>query len=152
MWRYLVGMVAGVLLVAGGVLWWRNTADAGQALPEAPPAARTGDADEAPPPPPEASEKTREERRFARYDRDKDGLVSRDEFLAARRRAFAKLDTNGDGRLSFEEYAVRGIERFAKADADHSGALAPAEFLSTRIVRKTGTTPRCPPPIPQEEG
>jgi hypothetical protein len=146
MWRYLVGMAAGILLVAGGVLLWRNTADAGQVtLPEAPQTAVAADAVEDVPPPPQASEKTREERRFSRYDRDKDGAVSRDEYLAQRRKNFAKLDVNGDGRLSFDEYAVSGIQRFAKADTDKSGSLAPAEFLSTRIARSTRTSVRCPP-------
>jgi hypothetical protein len=151
--RYLIGLGAGILLIAGGIVWWRAPADAGRGLPPAPPAVSAADTDgEAPPAPPEASERTREERRFARYDRDKDGLVGRDEYLAARRRAFAKLDLNGDGRLSFDEYAVKGIERFAKADADRSGGLVPAEFLATRIARQPRGATRCPPPGAAADG
>jgi hypothetical protein len=147
MWRYLVGLMAGMLLFAGGVLWWRNTADAGQSLPAAPaPTAGTA-TDEPMPAAPQASAKTREERRFGRYDHDKDGAVTRDEYLASRRKAFAKLDKDGDGRLSFEEYAVKGIDRFAKADADGSGTLIPSEFLTTRIERKTTSVRHCPPPV-----
>ena len=148
MWRYLVGMLAGVLLMAGGVLWWRNTALARHVLPDAPipssSAAAAGADDDRTPEPPQASEKTREEKRFARYDHDKDGKITREEFLAARRKAFAKLDTNGDGKLSFDEYAVKTGKRFADADADRTGALTPAEFATTRIQRKS-VSPRCPP-------
>jgi hypothetical protein len=156
MWRYLVGLVAGVLLVAGGVLWWRSSAIARHILPDAPQIAASagGATEEAMPDPPAASEKTREERRLSRIDHDKNGEVSRDEFLAARRRNFARLDIDGDGKLSFEEYAVKGVERFAAADKDKTGALNASEFATTRVVRKTQTT-RCPPPArsaAREEG
>ena len=50
---------------------------------------------------PRALPKTREQKRFGRYDKDRDGAITRDEYLASRRKAYAKLDTNGDGRLSF---------------------------------------------------
>ncbi len=137
MWRYLVGLAAGVLLVAGGVLWWRNTAVAERALPPAPAASvATTDSSETPPEPPVATEKTREERRFGRYDRDKDGQVDRDEYLAARRKAFAKLDLNGDGTLSFDEYAAKTLGKFKVADADKSGVLVPAEFATTRVCAR----------------
>lgn len=154
MWRYLVGMMAGVLLVAGGVLWWRNPAAARRLPPDAP-AALAGSIGapgaETVPEPPAASEKTREEKRFSRYDHDKDGKVGREEFLASRRKAFAKLDTNHDGKLDFDEYAAKTITRFADADADKSGALTPAEFATTKIQRKTKAAPRCPP-APAEKG
>ena len=147
MWRYLVGMAAGVLLVAGGLLVWQNTAVATHGVPLLPArlAAAIAPGDDVVPEPPQASEKTREQKRFSRYDHDKDGKVSRDEFLAARRRAFAKLDVNNDGRLSFDEYAVKGEKRFADADGDHDGALAAGEFATTRPVRKAKPNPRCPP-------
>ena len=155
MWRYLVGMVAGVLLVAGGVLWWRNSAVASHILPAAPRLAaantQTGAAGDEVPEPPAASVKTREEKRFGRYDHDKNGAVSRDEFLMARRKAFAKLDANGDGVLSFDEYAVKTEKRFADADADRSGALTAPEFATTRIARKTRTAPRCAPVAARDE-
>src|SRR3546814_1864328 len=73
-----------------------------------------------PPAAPEASEQKREERRFNRYDKDRDEAITREEYLASRRKAFAKLDVNGDGRLSFEEWAIRTTDKFAKADADGS--------------------------------
>lgn len=151
-WRYLVGMAAGVLLMAGGVLWWRTTAIAGHALPDTPQAIAGGAAagDDSMPEPPTVSEKTREQRRLSRIDHDKDGKVSRDEFLAARRRNFAKLDKDGDGKLSFDEYAAKAIERFNDADKDKTGLLTPAEFATTKAVRQTRTT-RCPPPAKAKE-
>lgn len=152
MWRYLVGLVAGVLLVAGGVLWWRNTAGAEKAV-VSPPVVAQSDAsvDEDLPEPPRASEKTREERRFSRYDRDKNGAVSREEYVASRRKAFAKLDKDGDGKLSFEEYAVKTIDKFGKADGDRSGILTPTEFATTRVVRKSRPSTRCAPPATAED-
>ena len=92
---------------------------------------------------PQATEKTREEKRFDRYDHDKNGKIDRDEYLLARHKNFAKLDTNGDGKLSFEEYAAKAIVKFSTADSDHSRTLDHAEFATTRVVRKT--RPRCPP-------
>ncbi|WP_448578907.1 EF-hand domain-containing protein [Thermaurantiacus sp.] len=80
---------------------------------------------------PAPTPKSREEKRFARADRDDDGVVSAGEFVAARRRNFDKLDANGDGRLSFEEYAAEGLRKFAGADADGDGRLNPAEFATT---------------------
>ncbi len=152
MWRYLVGVLAGVLLVAGGVLWWRSSAVAHRTLPDAPPAA-TGASGEAMPEPPATSEKTRAEKRLSRIDHDKNGEVSRDEFLAARKRNFAKLDVNGDGKLSFDEYAVKGVEKFVAADKDKSGALNAAEFATTRAVRTARPACRCADPrAPKGDG
>lgn len=53
---------------------------------------------------------------FARMDKDKDGKVTKDEFLAGRQgdaaakaeKAFSRLDKNGDGSLSLEEFKARG--------------------------------------------
>ena len=141
MWRYWVGALAALVLVVGGVSYWRSTAAAKHSLPGAP-AAKAGaavDADDsdAPPQPPAADDKTREQKRFSRADHDKNGIVSRDEFLAARHRNFAKLDVNNDGVLSFDEYAAKAEDKFAKADADHSGGLNPVEFAVTRVERKS---------------
>jgi hypothetical protein len=104
----------------------------------------------------EASEKTREQKRFDRYDRNRDGKVDLDEYLLSRHKAFAKLDTNGDGRLSFEEYSVKAIGKFAKADMARSNTLDAAEFATTRVQRKS--KPKCPPaqqtarPVAEGEG
>ncbi|WP_157217638.1 EF-hand domain-containing protein [Flavisphingomonas formosensis] len=147
--RWIVSGIGGVLLlVALGIVVWRTSAVAEGPVPP-PPAGVAVASPVAPVPvadPPQAEEKTREEKRFARYDKDKNGQVGREEYLAARRKAFAKLDTNGDGKLDFEEYAVKTTKKFADADADRSGALTPAEFAKTRVVRKASARCACPPP------
>jgi hypothetical protein len=144
MWRFLAGVGSALLLVAAGVLIWRSQADAVQTVAAAPAdEAALGFADVNAPP--QASEKTREQKRFGRYDKDKNGAVSRGEYLLSRQKAYAKLDTNGDGRLSFEEFAIKTTQKFAKADRDGTGVLTPAEFLTTRVVRKTHKA-KCPPP------
>lgn len=153
MWRYFAGAVSALLLATAGFFVWRAEADKASPIPP-PPAAAEGAA-EAPmgladlAPPPQASERTREEKRFARYDKDKNGAVGRDEYLAARRKNFDKLDTNNDGRLSFEEYAIKGETKFAAADRDRNGALNATEFATTRVVRKTKSRRNCPPAAPR---
>ncbi len=135
MWRYLA-------IGAAGLLLWRSDA----AGPEIPPPAQLATTSEAPmSAPPAASEKTREEKRFGRYDKDKDGKISREEYLASRKKAYAKLDANGDGRLSFEEWSAKASERFAKADADRSNILTPEEFATTKVQRKTVRPAPCIP-------
>ena len=80
---------------------------------------------------PEASPKSREEKRFSRADKDKNGRIESEEVLAPRRKAFAKLDSNGNGTLSFDEWAAKSIEKFKGADSDRSGWLTPAEYATT---------------------
>lgn len=91
--------------------------------------------------------KTREEKRFARYDRDDNGLISEEEYLYNRKRNFDRLDVDGDGRLSFREYAGSGIEKFAKTDADGDGVLDPAEFATTapKPRKPAAKAPPCEP-------
>lgn len=95
---------------------------------------------------PEADPKTREEKRFARYDKDQDGAITREEYLANRRKFFARLDLNHNGTLEFDEYAVKAGEKFTAADKDKSGAMTPAEFLATAVKRKPKpAAAKCPP-------
>ena len=131
MLRFLAGAVACFLLLTGAFLVWQSRAEHAAALPSAP-APRTASlfGDAAPLEAPEASPKSREEKRFARYDKDKDGKVETMEYLAARRRNFDKLDVDHSGGLSFQEYAVKGIEKF-NAAGGRKGFLTPAEFVAT---------------------
>ncbi len=138
--RALALGLALVALIAAGFLWTRDRPVA-QALPSPPPAPATeaepeaGEVAEAPTPliapHRELTPAEREARRFGRYDKDRDGRISRDEFLNLRKKAFAKLDLNGDGKLSFDEYAVKSRDKFAAADANHDGALVSGEFATT---------------------
>lgn len=95
------------------------------------------------PEPPEATELTREQRRFGRYDRDRDGRVTRVEMLSTRTPGFRELDKDGNNLLTFEEWAVTTAERFEGADADGDGELTPAEFATTAPKRKPKPACEC---------
>lgn len=152
--RRLVVALAAVALLSGAALLWFS-ADSRQvrATVPPPPAARqaVAIADSADSEvllmAPAAHAKSREEKRFARTDRDDDGHISQAEFLGQRRRNFDKLDVNGDGKLSFEEYAASGIQKFHKADANGDGRLTAAEFVTTapKPAKPRLAAAPCPP-------
>lgn len=134
MLRFLAGVASALLLVAAGFFIWKSRAERDPQIPPAPKAAAyAGPMLQSPslPEPPSANEKTKEEKRFARADKDDDGRITRAELLQPRQKAFAKLDTNGNGSLSFEEWAVKTVDKFAKADGDGSGWLSPDEYRTT---------------------
>ena len=129
--RYLAGLVSVLLLIVGGVLLWQGRANQARAV-ALPPPPQAEAAPLAPiPEAPEATPKSREEKRFARADKDDDGKITLAELVQPRRKAFAKLDRNGDGQLSFEEWAVKTIDKFNGADSDRSRTLTPAEYATT---------------------
>jgi hypothetical protein len=138
MLRFLAGVVSALLLVGAGFFMWRSQAEHEQVIPPAPEARpyQASFLKQQPRPemsdPPAASPKSKEEKRFARADKDDDGKIQREELLSPRRKAFAKLDKNGNGSLSFEEWAVKTVEKFAGADADGSGWLTPSEYETTK--------------------
>lgn len=143
MTRSLIGALAAILLLTGGFLLWQGVSAAPDpataALPPPPPPGPAeplpvGDANlrGAPPPElPEATKLSREQRRFMRQDRDRNGIISRVELMSSRTAAFRRLDRDGNNLLSFEEWAVATSDRFAGADGDRSGGLTPAEFATT---------------------
>lgn len=132
--RFVAGVVSALLLVAAGFFIWQSQAEQESLVPPAPAAGALASPLRQPPiaEPPAAPEKSREEKRFARYDEDEDGRITRAEMLATRRPAWARLDKDGNGSLSFEEWAVSTSDRFAKADANRDGSLTPEEFATTR--------------------
>jgi len=95
--------------------------------------------------------------RFARWDANGDGKVTREEMAVAReggsgadappppapppppprrggRRGpgsgammFERLDANGDGAVTVAEASARTLERFDRMDADHDGTVTPDE-------------------------
>ena len=154
MWRYLAGAGAGALLVAAGMML-QAMRPASVAPLAAMPAAATASAEPQTandPVVPEATAKTREEKRFNRYDKDRNGAITRDESLQARKKAYAKLDINRDGLLSFDEWAVKAETKFAVADADKSGAMNAVEFATTAVKRKPRPKANCPDkPAPVED-
>ena len=84
--RFLAGAVACFLLMTGAFLFWQGRAEEAPALPPAPPArmASGGVLQPSIPAAPEASPKSREEKRFSRADKDKNGRIEREELMAPR--------------------------------------------------------------------
>jgi hypothetical protein len=148
--RYLAGGGAALAIVGAGWLLAGSSAKPDAVLPPQPRAQQQAGAaaDPLPDAAPEATERTREQKRFDRYDKDRDGSVTREEYLAARRKAYAKLDADHDGRLSFDEWAVKATTKFAGADTDSTGAMTPAEFATTAVTRKPRA--KCPPAQAEE--
>lgn len=140
MQRTILGGVLALVLAGVGMFWWQGRAAIEstappppepaplidpEALPLAAPGAATG------PAPPEVSQRSREEMRFDRYDRNRDNIISRNEMLSTRTDAFRKLDKDGNNLLSFEEWAVATVDKFAGADANGDGKLTREEFRKT---------------------
>ena len=153
-WRYAAGGGAILAAAVAGVMALNTEPTASRPMMASQPSqTRASDASVADTDVPEASAATREEKRFARYDKDRDAAITREEYLAARRKAFAKLDVDRDGRLSFDEWAIKATTKFAAADGDKSGTMNAAEFVTTAVKRKPASRPKCPPQSsPAEEG
>ena len=134
MLRFFAGAAACFLLMTGAFLVWQSRAEDVPGLPSAPQARTFGASMLSAQPAlvaPEASAKSREERRFSRADKNKDGKIEANELLDPRRKAFAKLDSNGNGSLSFDEWAVKTIDKIKGADKDGNGWLTAAEYATT---------------------
>lgn len=157
--RILLGGLAALLMVSVGLFWLQGRAEVEDGVPPPEldltnggdqPEAIDSDAlptadvtDMTGPAPPEATELTREQRRFGRYDRDRDGRITRNELLSARTASFRSLDTDGNNLLTFQEWAVRTVDKFGNADANGDLSLTPREFASTRPKRKAKPTRKC---------
>lgn len=148
--RVILGLVLGLIMATIGLYWWQGKAEVEMYTPPLPePEEAPQNPDELPvsnpgemtgPTPPEASELTREQRRFFRYDRNRDWRISRSEMLSTRSEGFRKLDVDGNNLLTFEEWAVATVEKFEGADADGDGKLTTKEFATTapkRNVRRS---------------
>lgn len=140
--RIVLGAIIALLLVGVGTFWWQGRAQVEEAAPPPDPAAVDAEpmeqglpisdpGDMIGPEPPEASELTKEQKRFFRYDRNRDWRITRTEMLSSRTKAFRKLDKDGNNLLDFEEWAVTTVEKFEGADSDADNQLTPAEFAST---------------------
>ena len=136
MLRIVAGVTAAFLAVAAGFVIWAGQAEADDPVLPAPPAARTGSLLRPGTPPSAPPDLTAEQKRFARYDPDEDGTITRREMMGTRLDSWKRLDTDGNGSLSFEEWAIKTSEKFAEADADRSGALDAAEFRTTKRETK----------------
>ena len=150
MGRVLAGIAASLMLITGVTLMWRGSAHqpGAQTLPP-PPAPRFAAAAVAAMPStltpigqaPAADPQSKEEKRFARADKNEDGRVSLSELVEPRRKAFAKLDLDQDGKLGFEEWAVKTIAKFEGANAERDAWLTPAEYAAT--APKAAKKARC---------
>lgn len=75
-----------------------------------------------------------------RFDADKDGQVSLQEFEDARNHRFEDIDSDGSGGVTLEEMRAhrekmrqeREARRFAKLDADGSGEVSEEEFQNKK--------------------
>jgi hypothetical protein len=93
--RIVLGAFAALALLGIGLFWLQGRAEVERGAP--PPVAPSATPEGLPsadiaglagPAPPEATELSREERRFFRYDRDRDRRISRNEMLSTRTDAF----------------------------------------------------------------
>jgi hypothetical protein len=152
MGRVVLGAVGALILAGVGIFWWQGRAEVERGAPPPEPPEISSAADTLPladpgdlrgPEPPEATKLTREQRRFYRYDRDRDRRISRNEMLSTRTDAFRKLDKDGNNLLTFEEWAVTTVERFEGADANGDRWLSPEEFAKTAPRRLARPDCRC---------
>lgn len=149
--RVILGALGALLLAGLGLFWMQGRAEVEQAAPPPDPAAQAAAKPEGlpsadvgdmrGPAPPEASELTREQRRFFRYDRNRDLKITRDEMLSTRTDAFRDLDADGNNLLTFEEWAITTSERFREMDGNGDDELTAAEFA--RSAPAPRATPRC---------
>ena len=144
--RFLAGAAAALLLVTGIFFIWQGRAQQPEVLSAPPPQPQMlqpGQALAPIPLAPSADPKNKEEKRFARADKNDDGRITLAELVEPRRKPFAKLDVDGDGKLSFEEWAVKTLDKFEDADADKSKTLTAAEFATTAPKRKAKPACAC---------
>lgn len=129
--RLLLGAFGAMVLLGIGLFWLQGRAQVEEgAPPPAPPAAAAPDPEALPTAfatdargvaPPEVDELTRDQSRYFRLDRNRDGRVTRNEMMSTRTSAFRRLDTDGNNLLTFEEWAIATSERFAEMDTDGDG-------------------------------
>ncbi len=163
--QFWAGALAALALSGGGMLIWQVQANRPAQLPEGRPPPAEGEAplkDEPltlPTPgagapkrgpalptagePPEKAKATAEQKRFNRYDRDRNGEITRIEMLSTRTSAFRDLDKNKDNLLTFEEWAAATAGRFAGADKNGNGILTREEFATTRPKRAAKPACKC---------
>lgn len=146
--RIVLGALAALMFVAAGLFWRQGRAEieVGEVPPLIEPSSAPADDPDALPTAmvddaigpalPESTDLTREQRRFGRHDRNRDGRITRNELLSSRTAAFRKLDIDGNNLLTFEEWAVRTVDRFEDADKNADRELSPAEFRTTRPKKR----------------
>jgi Ca2+-binding EF-hand superfamily protein len=91
--------------------------------------------------------------RMAKLDTDKDGRISRAEWVAGQAKSaerFDQMDVNKDGYIDRADHELRAKQRtdewFAKADTDKDGKLSRAEIDASRSQRMEHRGQRGPNP------
>lgn len=150
--RTILGAVMALVMVGVGLFWLQGRAEVERGAPPPDPGANLPTPTGLPsadvgdlrgPELPVATELTREQQRFGRYDRDRNGEVSRIEMLSTRTDAFRKLDKDRNNLLTFEEWAVATVDRFEGADSNRDAVLSPAEFATTKPKRSAKPNCKC---------
>jgi hypothetical protein len=75
------------------------------------------------------------DQRFARMDRDRDGTVSREEYLDSQMRRAPLAGEQGAGGPRREALARRFGSRFGGADANRDGRISPDEYTGAQNPR-----------------
>jgi Ca2+-binding EF-hand superfamily protein len=82
---------------------------------------------------------------FTKLDTNKDGQLSKAEFMAAApalqqrttpQQFITALDTNKDGKVSLQELQARPVAAFNKLDTNHDGTVTAAELQAARQQKK----------------
>ena len=141
--RLILGAFGAMVLLGIGLFWLQGRAEIEQAAPPPEPPGTTVEPTPDPqalpsadvsgmrgPAPPEATELTRDQQRFFRYDRNRDGRITRTEILSTRTNAFRKLDKDGNNLLTFEEWAITTVERFEEMDENGDGVVRLPELAA----------------------
>jgi hypothetical protein len=71
---------------------------------------------------------------FTRADRNADGVIDIDEYVAYFIEAFRGLDRNGDGFLVLSDFDNPDARRFRAADRDGDGRISLGEGIADRII------------------
>ena len=92
-----------------------------------------------------ARARTNVEAEFTKLDTNKDGQLSKAEFMAAAPTGsnvqpngaaiVSQLDKNKDGKISLDEYRAPRLAVFDKLDANHDGTISAAERQSVASAR-----------------
>jgi Ca2+-binding EF-hand superfamily protein len=82
---------------------------------------------------------------FTKLDTNKDGQLSKAEFMAAApnvqarvtpQQIIGQIDANKDGKISVQEYEAGPLSTFNKVDANHAGTITQAEDPAARTPKK----------------
>src|SRR3546814_12053860 len=107
-----------MLFMAAGFVIWASDSDADDPIPPAPAAAPLLMAPQKPPTPPAALEKSREEKRFSRYDDNEDSIITRTETMGSRRGAWERLAATCRNCLALHACAFTTSATFDREDEE----------------------------------